>query len=126
VLQNNTNTIKRKPQYNTTRRAPFWWHPQPRDTEIYVTITEQSPRAGILYSPRRRALYSLGAGFVLSGDSVREEIISLVLCCLSTFSSDSRESHEGGEVSGAGVQGHGERRAGKDGRHNAGRCSGPR
>ena len=40
-----------------------------------------------------------------SSDSIREERISLVLCCQSTFSSDNRKSHEEGKSQVLGCKG---------------------
>ena len=42
---------------------------------------------------------------MLSSDSIREEIISLLLCCQGTFRSDNRESHEEGKSQVLGCKG---------------------
>lgn len=42
---------------------------------------------------------------MLSSDSIREEVISLVLCCQSMFRSDNRESHEEGKSQVLGCEG---------------------
>lgn len=46
---------------------------------------------------------------MLSGDPIREEIISLMLRCQGTFRSDNRESHEEGKSQELGAKGRRER-----------------